>query len=256
MVTLGPVVAGSFYPARPAAVRDEVRRLLDAAHPTAVEGLCGLIAPHAGYRYSGPVAASAYALLAGMAFDRVALVGPSHFSWFSGVAAPAADTWAIPTGNFPIDLPAEAPAVERMQAPFAGEHCIEVQLPFLLETLGSVPIIPLLTGDVSPTETAAVLDSLLDDVTLLVVSTDLSHYLPYNVAVELDSETTAAVVAGEPDRLRPESACGLTGLRAGLLVAAARGWEIELLDYRNSGDTAGDRSRVVGYGAFALRSER
>jgi hypothetical protein len=248
MVAMGPVVAGTFYPADPEVLRAEIERMLGDAEPAPVEGVRAVIVPHAGYVYSGPVAATAFALLAGGAFERVVLIGPSHFSWFKGLATPAADTWSIPLGEFPI---VDA-ALPRSQEPFRTEHCLEVQLPFLLETVGPVPITPILTGDVTPKDAAAALGGIVDDATLLVVSTDLSHYLPYETANRVDAETASAVVARRPKTLGHDSACGLTGLQAALLLARDRDWDVELLDLRNSGDTAGDRSRVVGYGAFAL----
>ncbi len=252
MVAFGPVVAGSFYPADPAGLKAHVRRLLDDADTEPADGPCGLIVPHAGYVYSGPVAASAFAVLDEERFDRVVLIGPSHFVWFPGVAAPEADTWATPLGEFPIAVPPDLRGVERIQDPFSREHCLEVQLPFLHEVLGPLPITPLLTGDVTPRQVAVVLGKMVDRRTLLVVSTDLSHYLPYDDAVRKDHETIEAIEAGEPMRLARESACGLIGLQAALILAGELGWSARLLDYRNSGDTAGDRARVVGYGALTI----
>ena len=246
---MGPVVAGSFYPADPSALRAQIGRLLADAQPPSIDELRVLVVPHAGYVYSGPVAASAFALLDGRSFDRVALIGPSHFVWFEGVARPAANTWRTPVGEFPIEEEEHIPALDE---PFATEHSLDVQLPFLHETLGPVPILPVLTGDVTAEDAAFTLDEIVDDHTLLIVSTDLSHYLPYETAIRVDTETASLVTALEPERLGRDSACGRIGLQAALLLARRRGWRVRLLDLRNSGDTAGDRSRVVGYGAFAI----
>lgn len=246
---MGPIVAGSFYSANPDVLRTEVQGFLAEANRFAVGDLRGLIVPHAGYGYSGPVAATAYALLAGRSFERIVLVGPSHFVRFEGLAAPVADVWRIPLGEVTVE---RAPDVPAIQEPYAAEHCLEVQLPFLHEVLGPRSVMPILTGDISSQRAGEALDRIVDDHTLLVVSTDLSHYLPYEAAQRIDARTAAVVVAVEPERLDRDSACGRTGLQAALLLARRRSWEVGLLDLRNSGDTSGDRSRVVGYGAFAL----
>lgn len=249
MESIGPIVAGAFYPADPDGLRSDVEGLLAAAEPAPIEGLCALVVPHAGYVYSGPVAATAYALLEAGAFDRVVLIGPSHFVRFDGLATPQAGRWRVPTGDLAIEA---VDGVRTLAEPFRTEHCLEVQLPFLLATLGSVPVIPLLTGDIDPGEAVEPLDRLVDADTLLVVSTDLSHYLPYQAARKVDAETADAIVRQDPSAIGWEAACGRTGLQAALLLADRRRWRTRLLDLRNSGDTAGDRSRVVGYGAFAM----
>jgi AmmeMemoRadiSam system protein B len=167
------------------------------------------------------------------------------------VAQPAVDTWTIPLGEFPIEA-LDVPGLERRREPFRNEHSLEVQLPFLHETLGPLPITPIVTGEVTPEQCALVLDAVVGEGTLLVVSTDLSHYLPYDDANRRDMETATAVISGKPDLLGRDSACGLIGLQAALLLAQERGWAEYLVDLRNSGDTDGDRTRVVGYGAFTL----
>lgn len=249
---MGPVVAGTFYPGRPEALRQLVGRLLAEASPPPLPGpLRGLIVPHAGYVYSGPVAATAYRTLAGNAFEHVVVVGPSHFVWFHGVARPDAAAWATPLGSVRL-AGVDHPLVRPLPEAFHREHSLEVQLPFLQMTLGDPLVAPLLTGDAPSEAVAGVLEDAVGDDTLLVVSSDLSHYHSYETARRLDRVTAEAVVERRPEALGPESACGRTGVQAALHLSRARGWRVTLLDLRNSGDTAGDRSRVVGYGAFAL----
>jgi MEMO1 family protein len=249
MESIGPIVAGTFYPAHPDRLRSDVEGLLAAAVAERVDDLRGIVVPHAGYAYSGPVAATAYALLEAGAFGRVVLIGPSHFVPFDGLATPPAGWWRVPTGDMPIEA---ADGVPSFAAPFLTEHSLEVQLPFLLARLGSVPVVPLLTGDADPADAVQDLDRLVDGDTLLVVSTDLSHYLPYEAARQIDATTADAIVAQRTSAIGWESACGRTGLLGAMDLARRRAWRIRLLDLRNSGDTAGDRLRVVGYGAFAM----
>jgi MEMO1 family protein len=251
MESIGPIVAGTFYPAEPERLRFDVEAMLAAAAPRYAGNVRGLIVPHAGYLYSGPIAATAYALLEHGSFERVVVIGPSHFVRFDGLATPGAGHWRIPTGVVPIE---HTDAVPTIGEPFRTEHCLEVQLPFLLATLGPVPVVPVLTGEIDPSDAADTLDDAVGEEALLVVSTDLSHYLGYEAARRIDAETADAVVALEPTRLGWDAACGRTGLQAAMLLAQRRGWRPRLLDLRNSGDTAGDPSRVVGYGAFAMGS--
>ncbi len=250
---LGPVVAGTFYPGDPEGLERTVRRLLAAADREAVpEPLRALVVPHAGYVYSGPVAATAYATLPGRRYERIVLVGPSHYVRFPGLATPGVDGWATPLGVVRLEAPPAHPDVDVLPEAFAREHCLEVQLPFLQQVLPDIPVLPLLTGDTTDASTAAVLEELVTGSTLLVVSSDLSHYLPHDAAVAADWVTVRAVLDRRPEALTWESACGRIGIQAALRLARARGWRVALLDRRTSGDTAGDRTRVVGYAAFAL----
>ena len=259
---MGPVVAGSFYPADADVLRANIRRLLmtaqtgEGAAEEPIGTLRGLIVPHAGYIYSGPVAASAYALLDEGSFRNVVLIGPSHFDWFPGMAVPGTDALASPLGPVPVAPRDGSPVgqLRRYPSAFASEHCLEVQLPFLQETLGAFSVTPLLTGDITGPDAADVLHGVVDDDALLVVSSDLSHYHDYDRAVELDERTAAAIVARDPSSIGRQAACGRTGIQAALHLARRRDWGVQLLDLRNSGDTAGPRDRVVGYGAFALSS--
>jgi hypothetical protein len=253
-------VAGSFYPSDPQALRRTVAAHLAGAAPDP-DGPApkALIAPHAGYRYSGPIAASAYRTLAGArgTVRRVLLAGPAHFVPVEGVALTSADAFATPLGPVAIDGDARAKA---LTIPGAGvddtahgdEHSLEVHLPFLMEVLGDVPVLPVVVGRNGPPVLAAVLDALWGGAeTSIVVSTDLSHYHDDATARALDQETAAAIVA-RAETIPPDRACGAAAV-VGLLAAARRhDLAVRLLDLRTSADTAGDPSRVVGYGAFAL----
>lgn len=252
-----PAVAGSFYPAASKQLKAEIDTLFAQAKLPPTSNLAGVIAPHAGYMYSGPVAASAFAPVKAAAFRRVLLIGPPHYVPVGGVAAPSSTAFATPFGEIPIDRDAIAALVQaglvgiddRAHAP---EHALEVELPFLQALLGRFTLIPLLVGEAAPEQTAAIIDAVLDDRTILVVSTDLSHYLDYATAQARDLATAQAIEELEFDRLGPYDACGYAALNGALCGARRRNWRIERLDLRNSGDTSGDRSRVVGYGAWAF----
>lgn len=247
-----PAVAGSFYPADPDRLAATVDDLLARASPRA-DHPRAIIAPHAGYVYSGPVAASAFATLAREAYRRVVILGPAHFVPVRGIAAPSVGAFATPLGDVPIDTEArDAAGVRIDDAPHAPEHSLEVQLPFLQRALDPVPILPLAVGDASPGETADALDRVWDEETLVVCSSDLSHYLDHDAAAARDRRTAEAICARDVAAIGPDDACGAAAIR-GLLEAVVRhDLSVQLLDLRTSGDTAGDRARVVGYGAFAL----
>lgn len=257
-----PAVAGLFYPDDP----DELQRTVGHCfRQAAASHLTGrpraLIVPHAGLVYSGPIAASAYATLRPWAEEirRVVLVGPSHWVSFRGVAVTGARRWAAPGGFVEIDsdgsrrLVDQGLAVELEQA-HAREHALEVQLPFLMSTLKKFSLLPLVVGDADDEDVTRVLDAAAadNDDTLLVISSDLSHYQDYDTATRLDAGTSEAILALNPALLEGSRACGHRPVRGLLRWARQRGWTPEVLDRRNSGDTAGDRSRVVGYGAWAF----
>lgn len=254
-------VAGSFYPGNAAALAAEVESLLaHAAGATAARRAPkAVIVPHAGYVYSGPVAASIYARLAPLRAHvrRVVLLGPAHQVWFRGIALPGATAFASPLGKVEIDAEAVAeiaslPQVTVRADAHAEEHSLEVQLPFLQSVLGRFRLVPLVVGDATPSEVAEVLDRLWGgEETLLMVSSDLSHYLGYGAAQEADGETARAITSLQPG-LRHEQACGATPINGLIEAARRRNMEVEQVDLRNSGDTAGGRGRVVGYGAFAF----
>ena len=256
-----PAVAGMFYPGDRTALERSVRELLAAAnaHPLP-QPPAALVVPHAGYVYSGPIAARAYRTLAPFAqrYRRVALFGPSHFVPFRGLAVPASRAFATPLGEVPVDEDARArlrslPFVRESDAPHEPEHSLEVQLPFLQLVLPGRPVLPIACGEADPEEVAAAMERAVEaEETLLLVSTDLSHYYDWATARRLDEETARAVESLRPEALGPDSACGRVPLRGLLVWAAGHGLEPVRLDLRNSGDTAGDRSRVVGYGAWAF----
>ncbi len=251
-----PVVAGTFYPADPSELRSVVEGAVADGQPGAVPK--AIIAPHAGYVFSGPIAGSAYARVAGGEVSRVVLLGPAHRSPDAGIAASSADAFSTPLGQLPVDMSArdtlvDAGLVTVRDDAHASEHSLEVHLPFLQVCLGDVAVLPLAVGLVEPDRVAEVLDRVWGgDETLVVVSTDLSHYLDHATATKLDRRTAEAVVAKRPDRLGRYDACGPFPLQGLLVVAERRGLEVELLDLRTSADTAGGHDRVVGYGAFAL----
>jgi len=242
-----PAVAGSFYPADPDRLREMVESLLGEVAAPKVAHPRMLVVPHAGYIYSGPIAASAYATVDSGLVERVVVVGPSHFVALVGIGASGVDAFRTPLGDIPV---VDGPFAGNEQA-HAREHSIEVHLPFLQTILGRFELTPLVVGDASPTEVAEAIDRYLEDgSTLVVISSDLSHYLTYERAVVRDAQTTTAILHREWDALDGESACGRRGIQGALLVADRRSLAVKLLDLRNSGDTQGDRSRVVGYGAF------
>ena len=252
-------VAGSFYPRQPEALAQEVAALLGAAKRDESATPKALIAPHAGYIYSGPVAANAYARLepARGRIKRVVLLGPAHFVAVQGLALPDVNGFATPLGMVPLDETSvetlsRLPQVLQNKAAHAREHSLEVHLPFLQTVLEKFTLVPLAIGDATPEEIADVLDLLWGgEETLIVVSSDLSHYLPYETARQVDQATARAILdLREP--ISHEQACGATPVNGLLIAAQRRCLKPVLLDLRNSGDTAGDRSRVVGYGAFAF----
>ncbi len=252
-----PAVAGSFYPADPAALAKLVDDLLGQAQSRNLKGLRALVSPHAGYRYSGPIAATGYKQLVGLGFERVVVMAPSHHVPFSGVAVPDVDALRTPLGDVALsprarELARRSPFVLD-SLPHEREHSLEVQLPFLQRAFSSpFEVVPLVFGDVSEQRVARGLEELLDPRTLLIASSDLSHYYPYETAEAMDRATVDAIIRLDIDAMARREACGRSPILALLHIARARGWKATLLDARNSGDTAGDRSRVVGYASIAF----
>ena len=251
-------VAGLFYPADPRELSHMVSELLDAASPSSVEPRA-LIAPHAGYVYSGPVAASAYRQLRArpQSWRRVLLLGPSHRVAFAGLALSSAERYATPVGEVAIDTGAyrellRLPQVTVLDQAHAQEHSLEVHLPFLRAVLDDFLLIPVVVGDATSDEVAEVIESFWDQLdVLIVVSSDLSHFLDYETANRVDRETTLAIESLDRD-ISPQQACGCRAINGLMKIAHDHALDVTTLDLRNSGDTAGDRSRVVGYGAYAL----
>jgi AmmeMemoRadiSam system protein B len=246
-----PAVAGSFYPADPQRLRAEVDGFLAAARPWAGPAPRAIVTPHAGYIYSGPIAGSAWAAARAVRPRRILLLGPAHRVRVAGLAHPDADACATPLGEVPIDRAALA-GIAGSAAAHAAEHCLEVQLPFIQVLWPGVPVLPLLVGAVAPARIAAAIAALWDDATLVAVSTDLSHYLPYAAAQASDRACAEAIAALAPERIADDQACGQRPLAGLLLAARERGLRAAVIDLRNSGDTAGPRDRVVGYAAAVL----
>jgi len=245
-----PVVAGMFYPADPAELRRTVEGFLadvpdrDGTSPKAI------IVPHAGYIYSGSIAASAYACIRPADIHRVVLLGPAHRVWLEGVGASSASAWRTPLGDVPVEAPPGLPVVD---AAHAEEHSLEVQLPFLQVVLGDFTLVPLVVGQATKEEISDILATLWGgSETLIVISSDLSHYEEYNTANQMDSAASQAIVNLDPKGLDVENACGRIPICGLLHLAKQKGMRAELLDLRNSGDTAGSRDQVVGYGAYAF----
>ncbi len=254
-----PVVAGMFYPANPQTLKSDIQNYLKKAK------VCdfvpkALIAPHAGYLYSGEVAASAYVLLDKIKdkIKRVVLLGPSHRVGFHGVATTSADFYQTPLGVVSIDKEANASLegmsqVSCFDRAHSQEHSLEVHVPFLQETLGEFSLVPLVVGDASPEDVGEVILKLWGgDETLVVISTDLSHFENYETAQKLDAKTCKAIEEFKPEDLDFHDACGRVPVSGMMCAAIKKELKITTLDLRNSGDTAGDKDRVVGYGAWAL----
>jgi AmmeMemoRadiSam system protein B/AmmeMemoRadiSam system protein A len=256
-----PAVAGLFYPGNQIELARDVLGMLEQTRdgPLAPGFPKALIVPHAGYIYSGQVAANAFALLRPAAgiVKRVVLLGPCHRVAVSGLALPGAAAFETPLGTIPIDedairAVADLPQVVNFPATHAREHSLEVQLPFLQQVLREFKLVPLVVGAATAEQVAEVIERLWGGPeTLFVLSSDLSHYRPYDSAREIDGRTIQAILDFRTD-IDHEQACGATPVTGFLVAAKRRGLAIELLDARNSGDTAGGRDRVVGYASFAL----
>jgi len=249
-----------FYPDDPLLLQQQVDGLLAREAPAAMRPKA-LIVPHAGYIYSGPVAASAYALLPPWrdSIHRVVLLGPAHRVAFTGVAASSAQYFATPLGMVGVDQDAmdrilTNPLVRVLDEAHQDEHSLEVQLPFLQTVLDKdIGLVPLLVGDARPEDVADLLETLWDGPeTLFVISSDLSHYHDYHTAQHLDQATSMAIRQLNPDAIDYPQACGRTPLNGLLHAARHHNLQATELDLRNSGDTAGSRDRVVGYGAYAF----
>jgi len=258
MIARRPAVAGSFYPAQPDRLRREVVELLADAEAALKTSPKALIAPHAGYIYSGSLAAAAFATLRDTAqtLARVVLIGPAHYIAIRGIALPTVDAFETPLGRVPVDYDAlkkiaGLPFVSRSDAAHAPEHALEVELPFLQIVLPSFSLLPLVVGDATAHEVTQVLARLWScPDTLLVVSSDLSHYHRYETARHLDAATAAAIENGDWASLGPEQACGYLPIAGLLIEAKRRNLKARRLSLCNSGDTAGPRDQVVGYGAW------
>ena len=254
-----PVVAGSFYPEQPEILKAMISEYLQQVAP-ALKVPQAIIVPHAGYIYSGEIAASAYARLQPRqsSIKHVVLLGPSHKVGFTGLALSHADAFRTPLGDIPLDAEAIAsiihfPFVEYREQAHLLEHSLEVQLPFLQMTLDSFKLLPIVAGDCP----AELIEELLElfygqDDTLIVISSDLSHFHDYQTAQRLDKQTSRLIEQLEYQLLDYDSACGRVPVSGLMVLAKKKSLQIETIDLRNSGDTAGNKSRVVGYGAYVI----
>ena len=259
MTTRQPAVAGAFYPDSATVLDAFISELLSESPQRSLSPKV-LIVPHAGYIYSGPTAARAYKLLEPMknSIRRVVLLGPSHRAAFEGLALPDSEAFATPLGNIPLDTEAmEALSrfaqIQTLDGAHAREHSLEVQCPFLQMSLSNFKLVPIVVGDATPFAVAEVIDFLWgEDETLIIISSDLSHYHNYEEASYRDNLTVKAIEQLSCT-LTGGQACGCHPLNGMMKVAQRRGMEVITLDVCNSGDTAGDKDRVVGYGAFVIQ---
>ena len=256
-VIRNPAVAGMFYPDNAVELRATIQTFLDQVEPQPGPAPKALIAPHAGYVYSGPVAASAYARLRRYRerYTRVILLGPCHRVASRNLVLSGADVFRTPLGDVPLDKAViaalDTPDVSIFEAAHQFEHSLEVHLPFLQIMLGKFTLVPLVIGEAAPETVAEILNTLWGGKeTLIVISSDLTHYLPYDEARARDRLTCAAIERLDADRINQQDACGATPIRGLLIEAKRRAMEITTLDLRNSGDTAGGKDQVVGYGAW------
>jgi AmmeMemoRadiSam system protein B len=254
-----PAVAGQFYPGDPGELQALVDALLDEAAAEEGPPPKALIAPHAGYVYSGAVAASAYARLRSYRdlYSRVVLLGPCHRVPVAGMAVSGADVFRTPLGDVPVDRATvaalEATGTRVFEPSHRFEHSLEVQLPFLQSVLDEFSVVPVVVGEATPEAVADMLESCWGGPeTLIVISSDLSHYLDYGTARARDSATCRRIEHLDT-AIGHDDACGATPVRGLLLAARRRGMQVSTLDLRNSGDTEGDRDFVVGYGAWMFR---
>jgi AmmeMemoRadiSam system protein B len=259
MTVREPAVAGIFYPAGATQLRQEVSALLSNAATKSGPVPKAIIVPHAGYIYSGAVAAAAYRLLTPARNDihRVVLFGPAHRVYLDGMAVPTAKSFATPLGNVSIDQAmvgeiSKLPGVYTSDAAHKDEHSLEVQLPFLQTVLEKFTLVPIVVGNCAAALVANVMDAVWGGPeTLIVISSDLSHYLPYDQARLVDKNTCERILTGAA-ALSGDEACGANAINGLLKSTHYQQLQVEAIDVRNSGDTCGDKTRVVGYGSFAL----
>jgi len=276
----GPAVAGMFYPQHEEELAKEVDQLLAEADPPPLENVRGLVCPHAGYAYSGKTAAIAYKTVAAKPFRTVVVMAPSHYASFEGASLPDVEAYETPLGMIPLSpkaaelarldpfqldpscdvrrpqwwrqSPKELPAFGE-DTPHSWEHSIEVQLPFLQRALGGFELVPIVFGQLDPEAVAKTLQTLIDESTLVVASSDLSHYHPYETAKGLDAACVEAICALNPEWMQQQEACGKGPIITLIHLARMKGWKAKLLEYCNSGDTSGDKSQgVVGYAAIVF----
>jgi len=249
MKTRQEAVAGMFYPENKEELKSMINSFLDEVPEQKNYDAKALIVPHAGYVYSGPIAAYAYSLLKKNKKKKIILLGPSHTVHLRGVVSDNNDYWKSPFG----EVKAIENEFEKLSEAHEKEHCLEVQIPFLQVLLDDFEILPLVAGDVNPKEISEKIKPLLDEDTLLIISSDLSHFKPYDYAVDIDDNTNKAILNLDYEKMLEEGdACGKIPILAVIDLAGKLGWKCKLLDYRNSGDTAGTKGEVVGYASFVF----
>src|SRR5664280_118790 len=251
-----PAVAGIFYPGGASTLAANVDGLLAGVITQSAGRLRALICPHAGYRYSGPTAAEAFGQIRGQSFDHVLVMGPSHRAAFRGVAIADADAFETPLGKLPLtaalDVLAKSKPFLLANGPHEEEHSLEVELPFLQRTLTKFSLTPLVFGAVDEEAVAKALNDWVSPSTLIIASSDLSHYHAYDEAVSLDRLTLDMILRLDAEAVCHAEACGRSPVAALLYMARWNSWEARLLNYKNSGDTSGERGRVVGYWAIGF----
>jgi AmmeMemoRadiSam system protein B/AmmeMemoRadiSam system protein A len=250
-----PAVSGRFYPSSPEELKNLIETYCDQAPYLELQDVHGLVCPHAGYIFSGPTAGYSFKQL-NNTYDTVILIGPSHYVWFAGASIPEYTHYQTPLGLVKVSEKAESlkkqSVFTTVPEAHTQEHCLEVQLPFLQCILTDFEIVPIVLGDVDPQMVASALSPYIDEKTLVVASSDLSHYHPYEEACNLDKICTEAVPALDFEKAQSCDACGIKAIMTLMLLAEEKGWQGTLLDYRNSGDTAGGKDQVVGYMAVAF----
>ncbi len=254
-------VSGYFYPDNPVLLKKQIEKFVHLAEIPHLKPPRALISPHAGYIYSGPIAGYSYKSIVNYKelYKTILLLGPSHYEFVPGLALPTSDYFETPLGNIKINkeklkILCEFPFVYQNDRAHIKEHSLEVQLPFLQKIFAeqSFDLVPITFGKIPYEEVATAIESIYDNQTLIIVSSDLSHYYEYSIAKILDEKTSQAILNLNPVEISSEQACGRAGIQALIHIAKKRNWKPILLDLRNSGDISGKKSEVVGYGSWAF----
>lgn len=251
-----PAVSGMFYDNNPDRLKNQIDKMIQDAPDFNIEKLKALISPHAGFIYSGPIAGYGFKQLKNKHFETVFILGPSHQVYVKGASVPVFTHFKTPLGLVEVDtkivskLSKQESFISIPEA-HAREHSLEVQIPFLQRVLTNFKIVPIIIGEGEHKEIANILKEYISSQTLIIVSTDLSHYLPYQTAVEKDKNSIKWITDGDIDKARFCDACGRNPVLVLMYLSKEMHWSSKVLDYRNSGDTAGDKSRVVGYTSIA-----
>lgn len=258
MNTRPAAIAGYFYPADAKALTNSIQHYFANAVESDIKAKA-IIAPHAGHKYSGSIAATAYQSILHRKeyIKRVVILGPAHRVFVKGIALSSASHFATPLGNIEIDQSTQTQLLEldfiqTIDEAHKDEHCIEVHLPFLQNCLNDFTLIPIIVGDTSPQQVSNVIELLWNDETLILISSDLSHFHTYEYAKQVDQNTSESIVNMQMEQIGPKQACGCRPLNGLLNYAKQHNFSVKILDVKNSGDTAGDKERVVGYGAYAI----